>query len=324
MESRTLGNTGIQVSEVGLGTWPIGGTVFLGGMPYGYGEMEPDLALEILLKARDIGVNFFSTSDAFGIGRAERFIGMAIREKRDQAVVATSVGGVPDGYTGWEYDVSPAYFDLALQRSLKRLGTDYLDVYLLQTEFLPQDAMEGAETVANSFDKFQRRGIIRTWGVSLENLQDAEKWVKSFGAQVLQFKMNFLAQSAVETLFPLARETGVALIARSPFYYGLLTGRYHKRSKFPKDDWRRTLSPDELGGVTGRLKKFYPLVRKHSRNYMEASLKYILSYPEVSSVVPGARSPDQLKANSHSVDNGYMPQSLRDIICKNYSDIIHN
>ncbi|MGH8103584.1 MAG: aldo/keto reductase [bacterium] len=312
-----------MVSEVGLGTWPIGGTVFLGGIPYGYGEMEPDLALEILMKARELAVTFFSTSDAFGIGQAEHFVGLAIREKRNETVVATSVGGVPDGYTGWEHDVTPAYLEMALGRSLKRLGTDYLDVYLLQTEFLPEDYMERADDVANSFESFKRKGIIRAWGISLENLSHAGVWVKDYGAQVFQFRMNFLTQGAVESLFPLARSENIGLIARSPFYYGLLTGRYHRRSKFPKDDWRRVFDANELSSVTGPLKKFYPLVKGSSKNYMEAAVKYILSYPEISSVVPGARSSDQLKVNVKSVSGGYMDIGQRDLIYKTYQDILH-
>lgn len=310
MKYRSLGKTGVQVSELGIGTWQLGGSFPLAGSWSGYAPIEEDEAIAILRQAYNLGVNFIDTSDIYGLGRAERLIARAFQGNREKVFICTKVGGIPDGVTGWESDISPSHLQSALFRSFKRLNTDYIDFYLIQAVFLPSQYWESLEEAVQTLLSFRSRGWIRFWGVSLEKPEEGIEIVNRHPVDVLQVRFNLFSQEPAAEFFPLAKKAGVGIIARSPFLYGLLTGKYHAKSRFPREDWRNVWSKEILAKVHRSLKALKPLLEKDMKSYVEVALRFCLSSDAVSTVVFGASSVSQVMQNCSFSDGQYFSSTL--------------
>jgi len=153
--------------------------------------------------------------------------------------------------------------------------------------------------------QFKSRGWIRFWGVSIETPEEGVEIIQRYPVDVLIVKFNLFSQEPAQRLFPLAKEKGVGLITRSPFLYGLLTGKYHARSRFPRGDWRNVWSKEILAKVHRSLKALKPLLGKDRKSYVEVALRFCLSFDVVSSVVFGASSVSQVLQNCSISDGRY-------------------
>ncbi|MDP6528481.1 MAG: aldo/keto reductase [Gemmatimonadota bacterium] len=292
MRYRSLGEHPIEVSEVGLGTWQAGGSILLGGAPTGYGAVPRSEAKRGIERALDAGVNFFDTADSYGLGRAERILGEVVGPRRGQVVLATKCGWVPDGIERWTKDLSREHIHAAARRSATRLRVDTLD--LLQLHAIPD---EGAETdrALDALDELKASGLIRLGGVSVGT--DYEAGVRLLGSgrvDVVQATFNLLQQGALTELLPAALEHRVAVIASIPLAYGFLSGRYTRKTEFPPDDWRSSLTREEVEARVARAEEFRFLSTDGGRTLMEAALLFTLSHPAVAATIPGFRSPEQV------------------------------
>ncbi|HSP34260.1 MAG TPA: aldo/keto reductase [Thermoanaerobaculia bacterium] len=295
MQYRTLGRTGIRVSEIGFGAWAIGGTAEASGMPLGWSGASDDESLAAIRRARDLGVNFFDTADSYGFGRSESLLGIVLSRRRQDVVIATKVGVVRTSGGELRKDFSRAHIFHAVDGSLKRLRTDYIDLYQLHNPTL--DQLRHGD-IQEAMDVLQDAGKIRFWAVSISTVEEGLEIVRNGWGHAIQVLYNVLNQAPAETLFPRAVERGFGVIARVPLASGLLTGKYREGAVFPKDDVRQSfLTQRRLAEVTPRVDEVRSIVGGAARSVAEGALRFVLANDAVATVIPGARTPRQVEAN---------------------------
>src|SRR6476646_11819681 len=251
MQHRSLGNTGIKVSEIGFGAWAIGGAAEASGTPLGWGRTNDDESLAAIRRARDLGVNFFDTADSYGFGRSESLLGIVLSRKRQDVIIGTKVGVVRTSGGELNNDFSKQHIYVAVDRSLKRLRNDYIDLYQVHNPTL--DDLR-REDIQDAMARLQDAGKIRFWGVSVFNPEDGLEVVKRSWGHVLQVLYNILNQVPAQDLFPAAKEKGYGIIARVPLASGLLMGKFRNDPVFPADDIRQNfLTPRRLKDALPRV-----------------------------------------------------------------------
>ena len=289
MEYRILGRTGIQVSEVGLGCWALGGASFRGGQPSGWSGSDILQSLETVRRAWDLGVTFYDTADAYGRGKSEVLVGLGLLGHKDQAVIATKVG---NSLAAPGQDFSSEYIRGALDASLTRLEVNQIDLYLLHGP----DVEVMTHELFGLMGELKASGKIRAWGVSIDSVEEGVRAIEG-GAEVLQFVYNILHRKTGDALFHQAQEKNVGIIARVPLASGWLTGKYGGETTFPTDDHRsRTYPPTTVSRTAAQVARLGFLL-KEANTLAEAALRFVLSNPAVSTVIPGAKSPAQLDEN---------------------------
>jgi len=299
MHYRTLGRTGLRVSEVGFGAWAIGGPSKLGELEIGWGEVDDAMSLRAIDAAYDAGVTFFDTSDAYGAGRSETLLGKALKPKRDRVVIATKVGNrTVDGR--WVKDFSNAWIPQALDASLARLGMDYVDLYQLHS---PTDTADYRDEAFEALETLKAQGKIRGYGVSVGPAAHGPWVIRNTRADTIQVVYNLLDREPEDELLPLAHAQGVGIIARVPLASGFLTGKFPADVTFPANDHRaRTYPPEKARRLTGQVARLGFLAEGRPKTLAQAALQYCLSHPAVSAVIPGAKTPEQARANAAASD----------------------
>jgi aryl-alcohol dehydrogenase-like predicted oxidoreductase len=293
MNRRKLGKTGYEVSEIGLGTWQLGES---------FGQLNDETAAEILKTARNVEVNFWDTADVYGGGQSERRIG-EFKDKKG-VFVATKLGRNGDIFpnkTGY----NRKKIKESLAGSLKRLGVETLDLAQLHT--IPTEVLADGE-VFNIMDDLRAEGMMRHWGASVENVEEALIALKADGCTTLQIIFNLFRQDYIAEVFPEATKRNVGIIVRLPLASGLLSGKWNKDTKFADSDHRNfnangekfnvgeTFSglPFEKGvAFAEQLKQMVPSGIPLS----QFALRWILDQPAVSTIIAGVTRPDQLRAN---------------------------
>lgn len=294
MKYRTLGNTGMAISELSFGTWAIGGS---------WGETDDRAALEGLERAIAAGVNFFDTADVYGDGHSEELLAQATKGREDEIYIATKfcrAGKLhdPENYT--EERVR-AY----CEASLKRLEREAIDLY--QIHCPPFEILKQGQ-VFEVLEKLKQEGKIRHYGVSVETVEEGLYTIEHSDASSLQVIFNLLRQKPLEELFPLAQERGVGILARVPLASGLLTGKFTKETTFAANDHRnynRDGQSFNVGETFGGLEfakgvELSEQVRwiAEGRGTMaRAALKWIMEQEGVTSVIPGFRNAQQVEDN---------------------------
>jgi aryl-alcohol dehydrogenase-like predicted oxidoreductase len=292
MEYRALGRSGIMVSRLGLGTWPLGGSVLLAGQPTGYGQVPESEAVRAVRRAVECGVSFFDTSDSYGLGRAERLLGSALADRRGQVVLATKAGWVPDGAEKWLADVSPDHLRAAAERSRRRLAVDVIDLFQLHRVPEPGDATEAA---LDAMEELKTRGVVRLVGASVGyDVDGGRRLLRTGRIDVLQVHYNLLHQAAAPLLEE-ARAAGVGVLASSPLSYGFLAGRYTHATRFDGDDWRSRLTEEELAARIQRTGEMRFLAGDGTRSLLAAAVHFVLAHPAVTAAIPGFRSVEQVE-----------------------------
>ncbi len=284
MKYRPLGKTGLKVSEVGFGAWQIGGNAH--GNSYGpTDDRTSKLAIE---KALEMGCNFFDTADVYGHGHSEQLLGEVLSGRREDVIIATKVGG--DFYHGTpRMNFNSDYVAFALERSLERLQTDYVDLYQLHN---PQVQLIKNPKLYEPLEKLKDEGKIRHYGISVHDPQEGIEAVRHGRPESVQAVFNILRQDAKRSLFQAMREKDVGIIAREPLSNGFLAGKVGADSSFPKGDIRRDFPTSYKIQVTGAVEKLMFLQSKH-RTMAQACLRFILDHKEVSTVIPGIKSVEQ-------------------------------
>jgi aryl-alcohol dehydrogenase-like predicted oxidoreductase len=293
MNTRKLGKTGYEVSEIGLGTWQLGES---------FGPVSDESAAEILKTARSLDVNFWDTADVYGGGQSERRIA-AFKDKRG-VFVATKLGRNGDIFpnrTGFK----KAAVKESLAGSLKRLGVETLDLAQLHT--VPPEVLNDGE-IFNIMDDLRDAGMMRHWGASVESTEEALTAMKADGCTTLQIIFNLFRQDYITEVFPTAEKRNVGIIVRLPLASGLLSGKWTKDTKFAPTDHRNfnangekfnvgeTFSglPFETGvALADQLKQLAP----RGVPLSQFALRWILDQPAVSTIIAGVTRPDQLRSN---------------------------
>jgi len=295
MQYRELGKTHIKVSEVGFGAWAIGGAAEVAGVPIGWGRSSDDESLAAIRRARELGVTFFDTADSYGFGRSESLLGIVLSRTRHEAVIATKVGVVRDVNGRLTKDFSKQHIFDAVNGSLKRLRTDYIDVYQLHNPTL--DDLR-RDDIHEAMDRLQEVGKIRFWGVSVTTPEEGLEVIRKGWGYVLQVLYNILNQAPAQELFPLAKEKGYGIVARVPLASGLLTGKFRNDTVFAQDDIRQNfLTPKRLEEVVPRVDEAKAIIGGSAKSLAEGAIRFVLANDAVSTVIPGARNTRQVEMN---------------------------
>ena len=307
MHYRKLGNTGITVSEIGFGGWAIGGSADAAGTPLGWGRTSDDESLAAIRRARELGVTFFDTADSYGFGRSESLLGIVLPRHRHDVVIATKVGVTRDATGKLQKDFSSRHISHAVDGSLKRLRTDYIDLYQLHN---PTVEELGRDDIHEAMDRLQEVGKIRFWGVSITTPDEGIEIINRGWGYVLQVLYNVLNQAPEQELFPLAKEKGYGIIARVPLASGLLSGKFRPDTVFAKDDVRQNfLTPKRLEEVIPRVDEAKSIIGGTARSLAEGALRFVLANDAVSTVIPGAKNARQVEMNA-SADEVRIPQDV--------------
>lgn len=284
MDTRTLGSTGMQVTVVGFGAMTIGGA---------FGPVDDDESMRALHAAIDAGMNFIDTSNAYGEGRSETLIGrfLAQRPDRDDILIFTKGG---NNMVTRVRDFTPTYIAACLEGSLERLGREP-DLYMLHNPSV--DNMSAQDSYA-VLDKAKADGKIRHWGVSVNTVPECELAVSQGRAASLQMEYNVINQSA-RAAFARAKAADVAVISRVPLHRGFLSGRIAENVQFSADDTRRrSLTPENIRKFQGPLQAVQAEAAKLGIGPSELAIRFCVSNPHVSCVIPGVRTAEQARSNA--------------------------
>jgi aryl-alcohol dehydrogenase-like predicted oxidoreductase len=307
MQYRELGNTGIKVSAIGFGAWAIGGPSEASGAPLGWGRTTDEESLAAIRRARDLGVNFFDTADSYGFGRSESLLGIVLSRKRQDTVIATKVGVVRTSTGELKKDFSKQHIFVAADGSLKRLRSDYIDLYQVHNPTI--DDLR-REEIQDAMERLQDAGKIRFWGVSVFNPEDGLEVLRRGWGNTLQVLYNILNQAPAQELFPAAKEKGYGIIARVPLASGLLTGKYRNDTTFPADDIRQNfLTPRRLQEALERVDDVKSIIGGTARTLIEGALRFVLANDAVATAIPGARNIHQVEANVTAGD-AWLPEEI--------------
>ena len=329
MEQRQLGRTGREVSVVGLGTWQLGAD---------WGEVSEADARAVLEASADAGVTFYDTADVYGDGRSERVLGAFLADHaEDGFTVATKMGRRVDQEPG---NYTPDNFRQWIDRSRRNLGVERLD--LVQLHCPPSATVEDDATY-DALDALVEEGSIAAYGVSVETVDQALAALTRPHLATVQIIVNALRFKPLEEVLPTAHEAGVGIIARVPLASGLLSGKYDRSTTFAQDDHRHynrdgsafdvgeTFSgvPWEVGleaaaDFTALVETFGP----EGFSPAQVALAWVWQRASVSTVIPGARSPEQARANAAAGELPSLSEELlvgiREVYDNRVRELVHD
>jgi aryl-alcohol dehydrogenase-like predicted oxidoreductase len=294
MKYRNLGNTDIAVSEVGFGVW----TVSTGW----WGEVVDDRSVRLLRQAHERGITYFDTADTYGSGKGETLLADAFGHMRDEIVISTKIGydfynhTARRGQQERPQDWSEDFLRFALEQSLKRLDTDYID--LLQLHNTKMDAVENDELFA-LMESFKAEGKIRAYGAALGPKigwrDEGIKMMRERDLAGLQMIYNLLEQDPGRDLIEAARETGTSLVVRVPHSSGMLEGKYDESTTFGPNDHRRHRPKEWLTTGLQKVESLSFVTESGERTLGQAALKFVLASPEVVSTLPNIYDEEQIE-----------------------------
>ncbi len=296
MRFRKFGKTDLVVSEIGFGAWAIGGNAMIGKTPIGWGKADDADSVVAIHKAMDCGINFFDTADFYGLGHSEILLGKQLSNNKE-VIIATKVGHRNIAET-IQLDYSKEHILAACDASLNRLKRDTIDYYQLHSarveHFEKELCIEAMETL-------KKQGKIRYWGLSLNTFYpepEAKFMMQQSVGDGFQLVYNIINQRALK-LMKTAGEHNYGLIARMPLQFGLLTGKFSIDKNFSPDDHRSFRFNQDImqGSLTILEDTVWPLCNKYNISKTSLALSYILSYPSVSTVIPGIRTAQ------HAIEN---------------------
>ena len=317
MNYRSFGKTGFEASEIGLGTWQIGGE---------WGDVDEATSMKILNTAVDTGINFFDTSDVYGMGRSEKLIGRFLQNRDEEIFVATKVGrrNYPGPYTREKLRQH-------INGSRQRLQVDSLD--LVQLHCIPTEVL-AAGVIFNWLREAQEDGLIKAFGASVESMDEALLVLEEEGLASIQIIFNIFRQKPTERVLDLAADKDIGVIARIPLASGLLTGKFNQETTFSEDDHRhfnRDGQDFNVGETFVGLRfvkgveladMLKPLVPEEM-SMAQFALRWVLDHDAVSVVIPGASRPSQVAANAQSSDYDPLPTSLHERLENFYRSSVH-
>lgn len=311
MNYRTLGKTGLKVSEIGYGAWGIGQSSWVGA--------KDDESIQALHKAVDLGLNFIDTALGYGNGHSEKLVGQVVRERSEDIYVATKIPPknmqwpAPSGIPADE--AFPADHVIACtEESLRNLGLETIDV---QQFHVWSDEWVNQGDWLEAIDKLKRDGKIRSFGVSINDYQpeNAIKLIETGVVDTVQVIYNIFDQSPEDTLFPACQKHSVGVIIRVPLDEGGLTGRITPDTIFPEGDFRNNyFRGDRKQEVFNRVQKITADLNISADQMPETALRFILSHPAVSTVIPGMRSVRHAELNCQVGDGkGLLKEQLEQL-----------
>ncbi|TAJ10137.1 aldo/keto reductase [Marinilabiliaceae bacterium JC017] len=312
---RNLGHSGISVSPMGMGCWAIGGPFKIGHWkeeipfpnatkaPVGWGKVRDHISINAIHAAIYHGINFFDTADVYGAGHAEIILGKAIKDRRQELVIATKFGFEFDEknreWTG--INGSTQYIREAIEGSLRRLQTDYIDLYQLH---IPEYPLEEALQIRDALDWLVAEGKIKAYAWSTDNTECARLFSQNRNCAAIQQALNVFSGNM--DILDLCEDKGLASINRSPLAMGLLTGKFTTKSKFPKNDVRQNvMGLFEWFTTNGHPKKEFidkldqmrDVLTSNGRTLSQGAISFLWGLSPVTIPIPGFKTVKQVEEN---------------------------
>ena len=301
---RTLGRSGIKVSAIGLGTARIGGLGYSRS-----GDHETRLAPEAveeskraIRRALELGITFIDTADVYGAGRSERILGEALAGRRRDVAIASKFGEGFDEETGAEIDVdvTPEYVVSACEASLRRLGTDVIDLYLLHLRDFPIDR---APAIRDALEELVSAGKIRGYGWSTDDVERAALFAEGPHCIAIEHRLNVFDDAPEMLAFCEAHD--LASINRVPLLTGVLTGRWGPDTKLPEPDRRSDWFADQgFQDFLRRAETLRPVLTEGGRSYVQGALGWILARSPRAIPIPGFRTVEQVEGTAGTLAHG--------------------
>ncbi|MEN6636419.1 MAG: aldo/keto reductase [Clostridiaceae bacterium] len=319
MEQKLLGGSGIFVSPLGLGCWAIGGPFMMDGHQDGWGQVDDAESIRAIRRAVDLGVTLFDTADAYGTGHSEEVLGKALKDMRHEVVIATKGGFTYDrekrALTGQDW--SPAYIRRALEASLKRLGTDYVDLYQLHTGSIPDEAVE---PVFGELERLKQEGKLRAYGWSTYTREMVDLFAAKTRGTVIQTKANLFSYDA--EAIAACEAHGFACLNNSPLAMGFLSGKFSQSTRFESDDVRASAfdwteyfedgkpKPEFLA----RMARVRDVLTSGGRTAAQGALAWLWAKSDVNIPIPGFKTLAQAEENARAMAFGPLSgEQLRQI-----------
>jgi aryl-alcohol dehydrogenase-like predicted oxidoreductase len=314
-------NSDITVSPLGFGCWAIGGSFRTSGRAAaGWGAIDDTQSIAAIRRGLELGVTFFDTADVYGTGHSEEVLGRALTSARDEVVLATKFGNTFREGTGemTGTDLTPAYIRRACTASLRRLGTDRIDLYQCHVGDV---APTVADDVIATLEELRSEGLIREFGISVDDPDYARPWAVRQGCAAIQFHLNVLEDAP--GMLALCGAHGLAAIARAPLAMGLLSGKFHHSSRLPRDDIRGSGAAwltafDAAGRPSPRFLDALAAIREcltsDGRTLVQGALAWIWGRSPIAVPIPGFKTVAQAEENAGALARGPLaPDTMRQI-----------
>ncbi len=295
MYTRKLGKNGPEITIIGLGAWAIGGP-----WVFGWGEQDDQQSIETIHKSLDSGINWIDTAAVYGLGHSEKIVGQALKGKRDKVFLATKCGLVWNNKGKVRNNLKPDSIRTELENSLKRLGTDYVDLY----QFHWPDPSTNVEDSWNEMIKLKEEGKARYVGVSNFDVPLLEKCEAMYHVDSLQPPYSMLNRDVEKEILPYCEKHGIGVIPYSPMQSGLLTGKFDK-SRLAPDDWRHKSPYFQEPNLSRNLEfveSLKPIAEKYGKTVGHLAIAWVLKHSAVTSAIVGARRPEQATENVLAAD----------------------
>jgi aryl-alcohol dehydrogenase-like predicted oxidoreductase len=312
--NRKLGKSGIEVSPLGFGCWAIGGYFTLWGKPDGWGDVDDNESIRAIHRAMELGVNFFDTADAYGTGHSEEVLGEALTGMRHKAVIATKGGYLHDAEAKNLYgeDTSPEYIRKAVEASLRRLKTDYIDLYQIHNWTMPS---ENVEPLFNELDKMVEEGKIRAYGWSTGDVGNVRLFIEKTRGSAIQHPANLLIYN--QEVIDLCEKNQLAGINNAPLAMGLLSGKFGEKTFLPGEDVRGAGHEWVPYFHEGRPKKEFlekleavkEILRSNGRTLAQGALAWLWAKSESNIPIPGFKNIKQVEENAGAIQFGPLTDS---------------
>lgn len=292
MKTRKLGYSDLHLTPIGLGTWAMGG----GDWKFGWGDQDDDASIASVHQALDAGVNWIDTAAIYGHGHAERVVGKAIQDRRDDVLIATKCGRV---WEGESREIGKSLRRESVHRevdvSLQRLGIDCIDLYQIHWPEPDEEIEEGWGAVAELVEA----GKIRYAGVSNFNMEQLRRIQPIHPVTSLQPPYSMLRREVEEEILPYCRENQIGIVAYSPMQAGLLTGRFSKErvQNLPANDWRKAnpfFTSPQLEANLSIIERLRPVAAQMEITLPQLALAWVLRRSEMTAAIAGARRPEQI------------------------------
>jgi aryl-alcohol dehydrogenase-like predicted oxidoreductase len=318
--SRTLGRSQLSVSPLGLGCWAIGGPFYRGETPVGWGSVNDDESIRAVQRALDLGVTFIDTSNVYGAGHSERVLAKALAGKRSQVVLATKFGNLfnEDTRHVTGADASPAAVRRQCEESLRRLNTDYIDLY--QFHLGGYDLNQAVE-VREALEVLVKDGLIRWYGWSTDDPQRARLFAEGEHCTAVQHQVNVLTDAP--EMLALCRQENLASVDRGPLAMGLLTGKFTLNSTLGIDDVRGAKSPDWMAFFRDgrpnpewfkKVEAIRAILTSGGRTMAQGALAWLWARSPLTVPIPGFRTVAQVEDNAGAIRFGPLaPEQMKEI-----------
>lgn len=277
---------GLEVSKIALGTWAIGGG-------RDWGQTDEQTCIETIHKALDLGINFIDTAPIYGIYKSEEILGKALKGKRDNTVIATKCGLQPAD-RAVKFDLSPAAVRAECEASLKRLNTEYIDIYLIHWP----DKNTPIEETLSEFTKLKQEGKIKNIGLCNFGADLLKKALSVADISCLQNEYSYLNTAKGNEVFEICQNSNIAFLAYGPLAGGILSGKYKKEPNLPKNDARSFFYKHYKGHgfetAQTSVNKLNETAKKYNATCAQAAINWVLANPNAACVLAGARTPAQI------------------------------